>query len=269
MGKDKGKENYLIDRVESYKKFVKKNPLKKVKKRVKQRTKKSPVTVESFFTSFPREPRKRRKEGSFSFLHSELKGVELKVTATPDAWEKIESFALDHPDWFGLEFHSCFAQPAVLEISEKSKPKPRGKQKKIYHLVNDIKIHASILYAFFSYWCRKPLEEWPDYLKTLIELIEMAKKDRWFDYIFKEKRGTNKPYRLTRYCIEKVYGETINSLGLKLFDDPKNFLKTYVHPGRRAERFTKLFGSKSPQEVATFPHTSHALKFIFESLEVI
>jgi hypothetical protein len=198
-----------------------------------------------------------------------LKDVKLKVTATPDAWKKIESFALDHPDWFGLEFHSCFAQPAVLEINEKNKLKPRGHQKKIYHFANDMKICVGILYAFFRYWCRRPVKEWPDYLKTLIEKIEMAKKDRWFDYIFKGKRGTNKAYRLTRYCIEKVYGETINSLELRLFDEPNNFLKTYVHANKRAERFTKLFGSKSPQDVATFAHTYPALKYIFETLQVL
>ena len=113
MEKDKEKENYLNDRLESFKEHIKKNSLIKVKKRVKQRTKKSSVTVESVFTSFP------RKDGSFSFLHPELKGVKLKVTATPDSWKKIESFALDHPDLFGSEFHSCFAQPAFLEISEK------------------------------------------------------------------------------------------------------------------------------------------------------
>lgn len=245
---NKEKEDYWNDKLKSFRVYIKKNPLKKGKKRVRQRTKKDSIIV----------------EGSFCSIHPELKGIVLKAMARPEEWKKIESFILDHPDWFGLEFHSHFANPAVLEISEKNKP--RGMQKKIYHFVNDIKIPVGILYAFFSYWCRKPLEEWPDYLQRLVEMI---KKYDWFDYVFKGQRGTNRPYRLTRYCIEKAYGETINSLGLKLFDDPKNFLETYVHADRRAERFTQVFGSKSPQEVATFAYIYPVLKYIFETLEAL
>jgi hypothetical protein len=199
-----------------------------------------------------------------------------EIKITPSLWSPLPC-SLDHPDWFGLEFHSCFAQPAVLEISEKNKPKPRGRQKEIAHFVNDMKIRAGVLYAFFGYWSKRPVGEWPGYLKNL---IKMAKNDEVIINIpikkgkikglgnaFKEK--FNFPFILARYCIKKVYGETINSFGLKLFDDPKNFLKTYVHADRRAKRFSKVFGSKSPQEVAIFAHTYPALKYIFETLQVI
>jgi len=257
MGKDKEKENYWKDRVKS----LKECKIKKVKKRVRQRTKKDCIIV----------------EGSFSSIHPELKGMVLKATARPEEWEKIESFVLDHPDWFGLEFHSRFANRAVLEIDEKNKP--RGKQKKVYHFVNDLKIHAGILYAFFSYWCRKPLQEWPDYLKALVGL---AKNDGFLFPLSKAKTksskhllkeimfgGTKAPYRLTRYCIENVYKEPIKELGLRLFDDPFNFIKNYIHADGRAERFIKFFSSKSPQEVANFAYSMPALNFIFKTLQVL
>jgi len=141
-----------------------------------------------------------------------------------------------------------------------------------------MKINSGILYAFFGYWSKRPVGEWPGYLKNL---IKMAKNDDYFIYIPNEK-GNNNPlirklfvkgydtaYWLTRYCIEKVYTKEINNLKLKLFDDRKNFLKTYVHADKRAERFTKSFRSKSPQEVTTLAHIYPAMKYIFETLHVI
>jgi len=138
MAHTKNKEDYLNELSKSFKYYLKKNPLKKRKKIVKKNRNGS-VTVENDFTLAYLKKGERVK-------------VELKVTATPEGWKKIEAFALNNPDWFGLEFHSGFARPAVLKISEKNKP--RGKQKEIYYFVNEIKIHAAILFAFFKYWCR-------------------------------------------------------------------------------------------------------------------
>ena len=244
MGEDKEKENYWDDRVKSLKEI----PSKRVKKRVTQRTKKGPISVENFFSP----------------THRELKGVMLKVTAIPEDWKKIELFALDHPDWFGLEFHSHFATPAVLEINEKNRV--RGAQKKIYYFVNDIKIHAGALYAFFKYWCGRPVKQWPKYLNKLIEVVK--KEDRLLD--IKTTKGDYNPAGLTEFCIDKIYGEAIHSLGLTLFSDPSNFYLTYIQDQKRPKRITEMFiKGKTPQEIANLTYSIPALNFVFRALQVL
>ena len=249
MPQGKSKEDYLNE-LSSFEDYLKKNPLKKHKKIV-TKGRDGRITVNNDFTLAYLKKGERRK-------------VELKVTATPDTWKKIESFSLDNPDWFGVEFHSSFANPAVLEINEKTKP--RGKQKKIYSFVNEIKIHSAILFAFFKYWCKQPVEEWPDYLE---KLRARTKSDGYFQYIFETSQGgISEPYKLTRYCIEKVYEEGIQALNLQLFKDPFNFLETYIHADRRATRYGKLFSGKSSQEIARLGRTIRALDFIFSMLQV-
>jgi len=251
MAHTKNQEDYLNELSKSFKAYIEKTPLKKRKKIVKKNRDGS-VTVENDITVAYLKKGERVK-------------VELKVIATLDAWKKIAAFTLDHPDWFGTEFHSRFANPVLLEISEKNKP--RGKQKEISPFINDIKIPSGVLYALFKYWDKKPIKEWPNYLQRLVKMIR--KDTPWSNYVFDVKGRIHRPYKLTRYCIEKVYEKEIKVSKLRLFDDPFNFSQTYIHSERRAARFTKFFISKSSEEVAAFVYTSPALKRIFETLRTL
>lgn len=228
---------------------------------VKQRTKKHPITIKGSI-----EIRKGAFiKGKHAFRKAPKRKIELKVTLSPSDWPKLWSYYLHYPSEFAEQFWSNLIHPAMMELE--TKKGARGRNKKAEQFVHWVKTEASFLYSFFSSWCKKPVEEWPDYLQTL---IGMMKKDaRWFDYVFKGQSGTNKPYKLTRYCIEKAYGEIIKSYRLKFFDDPKNFLKTYIYKNGRVKRDTKLFiEGKSPQELANLAYKP-PLKNIFKRIQII
>ena len=235
--------------------------------KVRQRTKELPITIEGFI---------KIKEGAFlqgeGFKQKEDK-IKLKVTIPSSDWRKLWKFCLRYTDDFAKQFWSNLIYPAMKELE--TKKGARGRYKESKHFVNWLKDDASFLYAFFTYWCKNPVEDWPDYLQRLISKV---KKDGWYDYIFKEKGGTNRPYRLTRYCIEKVYGALLESCGLKPFADPKNFSETYIYGNGRAARVTKFFiegkthqkpQGKKPREVANLAFEPSPLKFIFERLQII
>lgn len=240
----KNKEDYLNELSKSFKDYLKKNPQKK-RKRIVKKNRDGSVTIDNDFTLAYLKKGERLK-------------VELKVTAMPDAWKKIESFSLNNPNWFGLEFHSHFANPAVLET--------RRKQKKSQYFINEIKIHSGALFAFLKYWCRQPVKEWPEYLGKILDL---CKRDEGYSLYIKTQKGDYDPIALTEYCISKVFKDSIQALGLKPFDDPSNFYITYIQDQKRPQGITKGFiKGKTPQEIASLAYTIPALEFVFRTLEV-
>jgi len=249
-------EDYWKGKREDYQEYIKKNPIKRSKEDVQQRTKKSPITVKRCFSS----------------IHRELEGARLTVTATPGDWKKVESFAHNYPGFFGAEFHSSFANPAVLRICEKNKP--RGKQtRQIQVFANDIKIQSGILYEFISSWCGKTFREWPKYLKRI---MEMAEKEGHEDVMKREIEDGYQPKELTAYIMDKVYGEPVQKIGLKpLFeykdrDSIENFYITYIQGKKKArEVIKKLMDGKTPREIEALAYTVPALKLIFSTLEVL
>ena len=208
----------------------------------------------------------------FSSLHPELKGVVLKVIATPSDWEKLGSFTHDHPYLFGHQFYSHFVQPAKLEIHEKNNP--RGKQtKQIQRMANEIKIAAGKLYAFNRYWCKTPFIEWPGYMKRVIGI---AKKEGHEDYlkpnIYKNEYVSK---QLTAYIIDKVYGLSAERVGLKpLFEyqnreSTENFYITYIQGKKGLSKTNfQLIKSKTSQEVAQLIYTDPTLEYIFFSFHL-
>jgi len=255
------------DQLKNLKDYIKKNPLKRVKKKVKQRTKKDPITVEG-----PIDAPLSKKQGSY-YLHHELKDVNLKVTATPEAWRKLELFVRKHPNWFGLCFHSHFANPAVITINEKNKP--RGKQKEIFHFANDIKKYAGTLYPFLKYWCNQPLKAWPDYLRRVLESVKKGGNlDNLYVVDLKSQRKLD-PKGLTAYLIDQVFRNGGQSIGLKSFfefgdrESIENFYITYIQSDKRPSKIhTQFIKDKTPQEIADLAYSHHRLNFIFQSLGV-
>ena len=189
------------------------------------RTKKEPLTVTNFI---------------------DLKNtIKLKVTATPDNWKKLNQLLSENREEFARDFYHKFIDIALYKVILPKKP--RGKQKDTFSLALNIKSDASCAYDFFSYWCKRPLEEWPDYLKRIIEIAE---KEGHGDSI--EVKDKYQPLVLTAYCIDKVYGKAIQGKLKPLFeyevrDSLENFYLTYVQPYRRPPwGFPKM----SPQRVA-------------------
>lgn len=133
------------------KEFPKEQSLPTTFFKVKQRTKKDPLTIEGFI---------RIKEGTFiqgeGFKQKEDK-IKLKVTVPSSDWRKLWNYCLTHTHDFTKQFWSNFIEPAMRELE--TKKGARGRYKGSKHFVNRLKDDASFLYAFFTYWCKKPDEE--------------------------------------------------------------------------------------------------------------
>ncbi len=226
--------------------------------KVRQRTKGHSITIEGFVKPM----REAFIRGEHVFRRAGNDTIKLKVTVSPSDWAKLWSYCLNYRNEFVEQFWSNLIYPAMMELETKKGARGRNKEKQ--QLVHWIKTEASFLYAFFSYWCKKPLKEWPGYLKRL---EVMAKKDDYGDYIKRKSRYDAQG--LTDYCLRKLYEKNAQRAELKLFDNPENFLLTYVHAERRATRNLKLFiKGKSPQEISNLAYQP-PLKRIFECLKIL
>jgi hypothetical protein len=225
--------------------------------KVGQRTKNESVVIEGLI---------KIKGGHFvrGKQQSWLDTIKMKVTVPPSDWGKLWTCGWHNMDDFTKQVWENLIGPAVSKLE--TRKGARGKYKHSENILRWIREYARFLYVFFSYWVKIPIEEWPDYLQRLAEMI---KEDDWFDSIFRMKKGTNKPYRLTRYCIEKASKEEIERYGLRLFDDPSYFLKTYVHKNGEATKIAKFFiKGKSREEIANLAYQL-PLKNFFKYLGII
>ena len=213
------------------------------------------------------------KKAKISVTSNLTKDIKLKIVATPDDWIRLaEQY---DPKALGIGIEYRFILPVLFELWPLKKP--RGKLRNAL-AIGAFTEEASFLYAFFSFWVKRPTEEWPDYLK---KLLIMAKNDgqvilvpngkEGTNSLIKKlmKKGTNAPYRLTRYCMEKAFEKSIKWSGRRLFDDPANFLKNYIHKHSRAKRVAMLFiKGKSSKEVANLAYKP-PLENIFKRLKIM
>jgi hypothetical protein len=267
-----------MEKVEKKKKIFRASEGIKPSKVTLGRTKKDPITVEGYI--------------QFDFF---TKPVKLKVVAKPEDWRQLADYrGLEAFGWF---FWNHFIYPALRECEIK----PRGRHKHTSRLVSDIKIEAAILYSYFSFWLKQGENKWPIHL---INLKERAIKDKYENYIFNTRiefsRKGGKARRLTEYCIEKIYGQALQSLqreiplgewasflrkykdkptteakaefstnGLKPFEDPFNFYQKYIQHDRLPARFKEqCIQGKTPEEIATLAYSIPALNRIFTLLGI-
>lgn len=195
-----------------------------------------------------------------------LNGISAKITATPEDWLYFYNFFLEYPEGIGWEVYNNFILPAHEEIGKT--PLPRGKQKQTSGLVSQIKLAIGWLYPFLSYWCKQPLENFPDYLKKLIEQI---RKKNLEELIIKQDRKSYNAIALTAYCIEQVYGEK----QLKSFfefeerESLENFRITYISKNNRVKTvFKRFIEGKSHQEIQNLAYR-YPLRSIFESIKIL
>jgi hypothetical protein len=212
--------------------------------------------------------RKRTRKGPIIALTNflELNTIELKVSASPGNWKKLEQFFYQDPEGFAYDFFSHFISRALEEIPGK---KPRGRHKDREALVKEIKTAAGWLYVFFYYWIKKPLEDWPDYLKRLLVIV----KKEGINLDYRKHRTQYKSIDLTLYCVEKIYGETAEKCGLlpisRYFRDPEPFKITYIHDYRRPTRIRdRYIKNKSPKEITLLAYRP-PLSNVFKTLKII
>jgi|WetSurSiteA1Bulk_404760.scaffolds.fasta_scaffold03254_2 hypothetical protein len=207
-----------------------KKPQTEVKK-----THKGTVKVKGFFNSSSKHP------------------IKLEITAEPKEWEAFRfytiqsSYMLDKQEQFFREFID------VVENAVKaSKKQSRGKHKQRQEFVETVKNHASTLYPFLKYWCKQPLEQWPQLFQSV---VERAKKED--NEIFFKQDDKYDPKILTAYCIDKVYGKEAQRLGLKSFfefderESVENFYFTYIQWSKDAHKIEKfLIEGHSTEDIA-------------------
>lgn len=187
--------------------------------------------------------------------------IKLKVTALPEDWGRLEDYlsGISGED-FVNEFFEEFINPALESFRGKAL---KGKHKSQYWLTKALKDNSSILFPFLSYWCKKPSEKHPEYLK---KLIKKAEEDDYGSHIIK-KNNKYSANGLTEYCVMKLYGNDAKRLGLSPFDDSDNFYKTYILGNKRAARFIKLYmEGRTQQGITNLAYTLPTLNAIFESL---
>jgi len=164
--------------------------------------------------------------------------IKLRGKIAPDDWRRLAEFIKKNPDGFHDEFsreinNILFSLPhppykknsyeaGFYSVNGDDK-KPRGKHKKTAWLVKNIKSGAGQLYSLFSYYYKNPNEE-PEYFKMLKDIAE---KNGYFPKACKDKVLL---IGLVIYCIEKRYGETMSSWGMKKIDKdkPESFYITYI-----------------------------------------
>ncbi len=187
--------------------------------------------------------------------------INLKIVVSPEDWEKLWWYCLDHFDDFAKELWRNVIYPKGKEFE--SKKGARGKHKYRKAFVQRMKTEAGWLFPFFSFWCKLPLEKWPDYLK---KLLTMAKKD---EHIVK-RNGKYDPQSLTEYSLTRIHGKDIEKFKLRPFNDPFNFYLTYIQTSNRPQIIQRQFiEGKTPKEVETLPFSQPTLRVLFKSLQLI
>ncbi len=184
--------------------------------------------------------------------------IDLTISATPNEWIKLDRYIHDLKKMEPLKYdlYYSFIWPALEQCQRKKSEK---------QLFTDrLKFRAGYLYAFLSYWCKKPLKEWPEYLN---KLITIAEKDGYAEYI-KTIRGRYDPKELTAYILEKVYGKDRRKYRIKSFENIDNFYITYIHDNKRPARQLKTLKLLQPAEVKLLAYKA-PYNDIFNALKII
>jgi len=209
-------------------------------------------------------PRRTKKDSiTITNFIDHKNSIELIVKASPENWKRLDQLLSENPEEFAKDFYEKFIRIAFYkEILPK---KLRGKHKDSFPIALEIKTTAGMLYAFLSYWCKKPVEEWPDYLT---KLAIMAESEGYGIYV-RQGRYFKDAKELTFYCMEKAYREKAEKHGLTPFKDLENFYLTYIHGTRVSAYHKKEIKDKPPETVARIATLPHFLGKIFEALQVI
>lgn len=177
----------------------------------------------------------------------------IKMQAPGEAWATLGVHYLKSPELLGEIIYTQFVLPAMME----DLPKKKSPQ-----LVNVIQGESARLFVFVSYWRNKSFQKWPKYLQDAIGMLEQESG------VAKEMFSASD---VTRLCIEKIYGNIAQPQKKKLrpFDEPDNFQKTYIAPGRPDIMKRILIDGKSPEEIKNLPVEDPALRKVFKALRLL
>ncbi len=146
--------------------------------------------------------------------------INIKLVISEKDLPRLYSNTFCETSDFSWQFSLVLAD-AIKQIAKGARGKNKGNETTLFWIKTD----AGCLYVFFSYWCKKKIQDWPEYLQRLVSIAN----DEGCN--LKDTKGRRYAAReMTEYCIEKYYGEYLRRHGLKQTDDSTNFYITYIHP---------------------------------------
>ena len=189
----------------------------------------------------------------------DLKNISFKVTAEIEDWKKLDEFWLNDPEDSCRDFYWNFVMPVIEEMGKRL---PRGKNKQTKALADKIKFESPWLYAYFSFWCKRPFNEWPELPK---KLVDAAKENDYGSFIRKGSKYS--PSGMTQYCMERLYADEAKKLGLDPFGDSDNFYQTYIYAdGRLSTIKTSFFQNRTHKEMTNLLQSNPILRRLFNAL---
>jgi hypothetical protein len=126
-----------------------------------------------------------------------------------------------------------------------------------------MKIKACWLERFFAYWVKKPLEQWPSYLKS----ITISKEDK---LNIKKLSGKLDPIALTAFYLESAHGKEAKKHKLNpFFDNLENFRITYVSDNVMRKKIKEYINGLNEDKMKDLPYNNTFIKDVFKRIGVL
>lgn len=175
----------------------------------------------------------------------------LKIEASPQDWNTLHQLAMTSPEYLGKLILDITRQVQKDYLSKEGRNLPRGFHNEARQIfMEEVRRYAAAAYAVISYWRKRPLDEWPDNLKIIIEKAEkklgedivwppspdiqktLGKESTWLPP--RKKKPPKKSIdviAIVKYLINLEYGRRRDELGLDNVQDMDNevFDKTYLY----------------------------------------
>jgi hypothetical protein len=198
--------------------------------------------------------------------------LNLEIKASINDWNTLYLLAEAAPEYLGKLIKFYIAKPVYEEfLSREGTNLPRGLHNMEEQLfMDDARRYAAAAYTVLSHWAKRPLTDWPDDLKALIEQAEkiLGEENIWVPpreiektlgkesvWPPKEKSPQKKSLDVTavvRVLTNMKLGSRAGKLGLKNIEEMDNeiFSKLYLDKNKleAANAFIQKYGSSMTVE---------------------
>ena len=156
-------------------------------------------------------------EGTFLSHPPPHKNLSIEISASPDAWRTLYIMSFGNPGDI-VNIIRNLSKAAYDHISVGS---GRGIDRSKEDFVNKVKRYAAYVYCWALYWLKKPQDEWPEPLKTIVN--KMGKS------AYHRSQKTPQPQRVTAYIMERDFGKERKTYHLKKMDRESGTFRENVH----------------------------------------
>ena len=167
-------------------------------------------------------------EGTFLSLPPPYRNLSIEISASPDAWRTLYIMSFGKPGDI-VNIIRDLSKAAYDNITVGS---GRGITRSREDFVNKVKRYAAYVYCWAFYWLKKPQNEWPEPLKTIVTKMGKSAYHR-------SQKGPQ-PQRVTAYIMERDFGKERKNYHLKKWtENPEVFERTFILNNKYA-RFVKV-----------------------------